>query len=100
MLSVWLVECFRREFGQGVMSATKKVAALIHVGERTVRRWRSDFMTNHGQVSEDSRGEYERVSILNDEEFRKHATSWARANACVKGKPNMTVADFCQYVND
>ncbi|XP_062501393.1 uncharacterized protein LOC134178536 [Corticium candelabrum] len=99
MLSLWLVECFRREFSQGVMSATKKVANLIHVGERTVR-WRSDFMTNHGQLSEDSRGKYERVSILNDEEFRKHATSWARANACVKGKLNMTVADFCQYVND
>ena len=38
--------------------------------------------------------------LWSDESLNRKATQYIRDNACVKGKPNLTVSQFCQWVND
>ena len=69
------------------------------MSERTVRRWHKDFYEHGGQLTEDGRGRYERLSILSDENCRKKALVWVRRNAFRRGEPVMTAADFLIWVN-
>ena len=68
--------------------------------ERTVCEWRSYFLEN-GEIPECKQGKYQRTSVLwTSEEVNKKAGDYFRSNANVKGKPNLTVAQFCHWVNN
>ena len=45
-------------------------------------------------------GKYQRQELLwNGEELNQKARKYIRANASVKGQPNLTASNFCQWVN-
>ena len=86
-------------FGLTKTGAAKEVGLLLGISEKTVRIWRKDFLSNDGDFNEDSRGSYDRCVIVMDEEYRDTTLEWIRGHASVKGKSNMTVFDFCSWVN-
>ena len=38
--------------------------------------------------------------MMQDEDLKREATQWVRANASVKGKANLTIKDFHRYLNN
>ena len=81
-------------------NAAALTARVICKNEKTVRRWRTDLVSNGGAFSESNQGRYQRTGVLwANEELNKKATAYVRANAAVKGKPNMTSIEFCKWVN-
>ena len=99
MLTMLLLETFRKEFGLGTMPAAAKVSNIIHHTEQTVRQWTDEFR-EHGEFEQSRVGQYERLSITDDEELCGKATAWVREHANIKGQPNMTMPDFCQHINN
>ena len=80
--------------------ASEYAAIMIGKGERTVRRWRADFMLN-GSIPDSQQGHYQRSGVLwSCESLNKKATTFVRANAHVKGRPNLTTHSFCQWINE
>ena len=54
-----------------------------------------------GEIPESKQGKYQRSGVLwLDESLNRKATQYIRDNACVKEKLNLTVSQFCQWVND
>ena len=99
MLTLLLYETFQKEFGLGKLEAAVKVSRIVHHHERSIRRWR-DSSRQHGDIPSLKVGQYERQTLADDEEVRRKATAWAREHSNVKGQPNMTIQDFCQYLNN
>lgn len=80
--------------------AAQLTAKVINKNEKTVRCWRTDLITNKGSFSESRQGRYLMTGVLwANEELNKRASEYVRANAAVKGKPNMTSMEFCKWVN-
>ena len=76
-------------------------AQAVGKGERSVRRWRSVLIKHRGQFPSSKQGRYRRTGVLwKNKELNQKATSFVRENANVKGKPNMTNADFCRWINN
>lgn len=67
--------------------------------ERTVRSYRKEFFDNKFKFKESRQGKQERLLVLSDENLRARAMEWVHEHAFRKGKPNMTAADFCEFVN-
>ena len=99
--SLWL--CFfaiLKEFAFTETRAAETTGKIIKKSDKTVWRWRTDLITNKGTFSEIKQGRYQHSGVLwSNEELNKHAAEYVRANTAVKGKPNMTVIDFCKWVN-
>jgi hypothetical protein len=58
------------------------------------------ILSQMGVHSESNQGRYQRTGVLwANEELNKKVTEYVRANAAVKGKPNMTLIEFCKWVN-
>ena len=54
-----------------------------------------------GEVPESKQGKYKRTGVLwSDEGLDSKAAQHGRENASIKGKPNLTMGQFCQWVND
>jgi len=51
-----------------------------------------------GEFSEYQWGKYEHYIIIDDEEYKEMALTWIRLNTSVKGRPNMTAANFRSWV--
>ena len=68
--------------------------------EKTVRRYRKQFIEGKGKFEEGKQGKYECHCLLHEEELRLDAAMWARENAYKKGEANMTAGKFCQWVNN
>ena len=81
------------------LGAAKEVGLLLGHNEKTVRTWCRDFYDNQGRFSELKQGKHLRQFILDEKDLRHKAAHWVRANSTVKGKPNMTGATFCSWVN-
>ena len=65
------------------------------------REWSSKFFEHEETVESSKQGRYQRSRILwSNEDFNKKATIFIRENANIKGRPNLTVATFCEWVND
>ena len=82
-------------------NAAEYAAAMVHKTDRTVRQWRSGVIENNGVLPESQQGRYQRNGVLwNNEELNKRATEYVRQNTAVKGRPNLTSTDFCQWINN
>ena len=81
------------------VGAAKEVGLLLCHNEKTIRAWHHDYYRNQGHFTESKKGKHSRQFILDDEDLRQKATQWVRANATVKGKPNLTGAKFSAWVN-
>ena len=54
-----------------------------------------------GEIPEIKQGQYQRTGVLwKNEILSKKACRYIRDNAVAKGKPNLTVGSFCQWVNE
>jgi len=81
--------------------AAEYAATMLKKSDRTVRRWRSALIDNDGEMPECEHGKHQRSGVLwKNEELSKKATEYIRSNAAVKGRPNLTAADFCVWVNE
>jgi hypothetical protein len=99
-LAVLLCFVLVKELSFTETNAAALTARVICKNEKTVRRWRTDLVSNGGAFSESNQGRYQRTGVLwANEELNKKATAYVRANAAVKGKPNMTSIEFCKWVN-
>ena len=98
MMAMMLFDNYITRFGLLKTKAAEEVALLLGVSEKTVRRWRYDWLENQGSFSESNKGKYSRYVVVNDEEYRDKILKWIRENASVKGKPNLTAATFCTWL--
>ena len=101
--SLGLFLCFQLSniTGKGETEAAELAGQMIGKSDRTIREWRTRFFDNDGKLSENKEGQYERRGVLwRNEALNRKATKFIRANAAVKGKPNLTAGMFCQWVND
>ena len=98
MMAMMLYDSYIERFGLLQTKAAEEVALLLGVNEKTIRRWRYDWIDNNGSFSASSKGKYKRYVAIDDEEYRDKALKWIRENASAKGKPNMTAATFCAWL--
>ena len=81
--------------------AAEHAANMVKKSDRSVRRWRSEVIDKGGVLPESQHGRYQRSGVLRqNEELNKKAREYVRANAAVKGRPNLTSVDFCKWVNE
>ena len=102
-VSLSLFLCFQltKHLALGETKAAELSGAMIGKSNKTIREWRKQFFENDGTITEAQQGRYERSGIVwSSEELNRKATVFIRANASVKGQPNLTVGKFCQWVND
>lgn len=54
-----------------------------------------------GKLPESKQGHYQRTGVVwNSEELNKKARKYVQENSNVKGKPGLTVASFCGWINE
>lgn len=86
---------------KGETEAAELAGLMIGKSDRTVREWKANFHESGGKIPESKQGDYQRTGVLwKNETLNKKATRFIRGNAAVKGKPNLTVSIFCQWVNE
>jgi hypothetical protein len=49
IMSHLVFQVCRKEFKQGILDADRTAARVNRHGERTIRRWRTDFIRNGGE---------------------------------------------------
>ena len=99
-LGLFLYFQLTKVLSMGETKAAEVAGMMIGKSERTIREWRSHFIEN-GEIPECKQGKYQRSGVLwTSEELNKMASDYIRSNANVKGKPNLTVSQFCHWVNN
>jgi hypothetical protein len=99
-LGIFLYFQLLKVLSMGEVKAAEVAGMMIGKSERIIREWRSHFLEN-GEIPECKQGMYERSGVLwTNEELNKTAGDNIRSNANVKGKPNLTVGQFCHWVNN
>ena len=69
--------------------------------KKTIREWRAHFFQNEGQIQESTQGKYQRSGIVwSREDLNKKYQKYIRENADVRGRPNLTIRQFCNWVNE
>ena len=94
--------CFQlsKHFNLGKTKAAEHAGEMVGQSDKSVREWRKKFL-EEGEVPESKQGKYQRSGVLwSDEALNRKAARHIHENASVKGQPNLTVSQFCQWVND
>ena len=94
--------CFQlsKHFDLGDTKVAEIAGIMVKRSDRTAREWRKQFL-EEGEVPESKQGKYQKSGVpWSDESLNKKAKQYIRENACVKGKPNLTVGQFCEWVNN
>lgn len=102
-ISLGLFLCFQlsKQFQLRQTETAEIVGLMVGRSDRTVREWKSAFFENGGEIPEGKQGKYKRTGLLwTSEELNQKATKFIKENAHVEGQPNLTVRQFCQWVND
>ena len=99
MMAVMFMDALIDRFNMTTHGAANEVGLILSHNEKTIRMWCQDFYINQGHFTESRQGKHARLFILDDEGLRHKAAEWVRANSTIKGKPNMTGAKFCTWVN-
>ena len=73
MMAMMLYDNYIARFGLLQTKAAEEVALLLGVNEKTVRRWRYDWMGNKGSFSDSKKGKYWRYVVIDDEHYRDMA---------------------------
>ena len=100
MMAMMVYDNYINRFGLLQTKIAEEVALLFNINKKTIRRWRADWVANKGFFSESTQGKYKRYSVVEDEEYRDLALKWIRENVSKKGKPNLTAAAFCAWLNN
>ena len=87
--------------GKSKTEAAELAGMMVGKSEQTIRQWKDSFLSNNGKILESNQGGYQRSGVIwKSEELNVKATKYIRQNAAVKGRPNLTVGSFCQWVNE
>lgn len=98
-LDLFLYFQLTKVLSMGETKAAEVAGMMIGKSDRTIREWRAHFFEN-GEIPESQQGKYQRSGVLwTSEELNKIAGDYIRSNANIKGKPNLTVSQFCYWVN-
>ena len=100
--SVAMLLCYTlvKEFADTETRAAETTGKILKKSDKTIRRWRTDLVANNGTFSESKQGRYQRSGVLlSNEELSSLASEYVCANSAVKRKPNMTILEFCKWVN-
>ena len=100
MMAMMIYDNYIERFGLLKTAAANEVGLLLGINEKTIRRWKAEFHLKGGVFSETSQGKYSRYVVVDDEEYKDIALKWIRENSNVKGKPNLTAAGFCEWLNN
>ena len=100
MLAVLLMESFMNQQKMQVVDAARKAGSIVGYSDRTVQTLRKQFWDNNRMLEGRKQGKYARMTVYGDEELNKKAAEWVRANAFLKGQPNITAQSFCVWVNE
>ena len=85
---------------KGETDVDELAAMMVGKSDKTIRDWRTQFLDTN-DLPKSKQGHYQRTGVLwNCEHLNTVASQYIRANVSVKGKANLTVADFCEWVND
>ena len=99
MMAMMIYDNYIARFGLLKTAAANEVGLLLGINEKTIRRWKAEFHLKGGVFSETSQGKCSRYFAVDDEEYKDIALKWIRENSNVKGKPNLTAAGFCEWLN-
>ena len=83
-----------------VKEAATEAGSIVGFSEKIVRKYRNDLFSNQGSLTPLKQGKYERQCVYHDEHLNHKAAEWVRANAFVKGRPNMFLParDILPYI--
>lgn len=102
-LALFLLHIFTTKLEMTHARATDCTAKIIGKTDRTIRQWRSDFIT-YGEIRESQKGKYTRPKVLwANKELNDKARAFVEANTAfmVQGKQStMKIKDFCEWVNE
>ena len=99
----------------GIIEATRVACKFSGFSAEVIRRWATNVFDLFGNVScvedvdEDDlvevlsskRGCHSKVmSLINDEQFCIKATKYVRQNGYRKGEPNLTLTQFCKWIEE
>lgn len=97
-LGLFLSFQLSKHFGCGETKAAELAGVMVGRSDRTIREWRS---SNDGCIPDSSQGRYERSGVVwRNEALNKKAKKFVRQNSNVKGRPNLTLGSFCEWVNN
>ena len=99
MMAMMIYDNYIERFGLLKTAVAKEVGLLLGVNKKPICKWKAEFHLKGGAFSETSQGKYSRYVVVDDEEYKCTALKWIRENATVKGKPNLTAAGFCEWLN-
>jgi len=88
-----------QRFGLTKTGAAKETGQLFGINEKTIRRWRKEFLSSNEEFNEDCRGRHNRCHVMMDEQYRDMTLEWVWGNASVKGASNMIALEFCNWVD-
>lgn len=112
-IAIQLFSTATKCWGKGILEAASLAADVTGVSAFTIRKWASEYYLSLVDVAPDSvdlddigsrlssnRGKFCKLgnSLLCDEEFRLKAREFVRANAYVRGEPNMTSQAFRNWI--
>ena len=96
-LGIFLVHNFKVHLGKGGTEAADLAGMMVGRSARTIHDWETQFIANDYVLPDSKQGQYQRTGVLwKDEELNRKASEHIRANNVVKGRPNLTIAFFCQ----
>ena len=99
-LGLFLSSQLANHLNIGNTKAAELASAMMNKSDKTIREWRAHFFANEGEIPESSQGTYQRSGIMwSREDLNKKTTKYIRENADVKGRPNLTARQFCNWVN-
>lgn len=99
-LGVFLSFQLVKYFKLGSTRAAEIAGMMIGRSDKSIRSWKSRFIET-GEIPDCKQGKYQRSGILwSNESLNKKAIKYIRLNNNVKGKPNLTVHSFCEYINE
>ena len=85
----------------GETQAAEMAGLMVGKSGRAIREWKSYFFAHDDSIPGSKQGKYERSGIIwGNEQLNAKAKKYIRLNSNVKGRPNLTVGSFCQWVNN
>ena len=100
------------QHNMGIMTASKLSASITGCSDQVIRRWTREYNLTFQEMDQDtlddelimefmssSRGHHPKIySLYMCDEFQQEARHFIREKACIKGKPNLTLRDFVDWV--
>lgn len=100
-LGLFLSFQLSKHLNLGETRSAEFAGLMIGRSDRTVREWRSYFYNNDGEIPDCKQGKYQRSGVLwSSEDLNTKAIKYVRNNSSVKGRPNLTVGSFSEWINN